>query len=434
MSNHINAPPQQHIRPYRYGVTLARDCSMADLKLALADVTGISQTNLMLAEIYENAIYDVIKDDAKKVSTIGSNDTIAAYETDSILEDDQRSNRVLYALATQFLIVRNKEGNLGRAKIGFPLMVVLDPQASCRDTWNRLWLQVDALVRQPGARRHIDYVDEQNQVQRHDLLAIRVLSNQGRPAPIFSTPDGAATSLLPHDCDERISDALQKFQAQFLFMAFEWRNPESQHGPSLIVRPKSFVTFEDHSSMLEVVEVERAKKKHQRSVTLDQCFEMFTKPERLDEKNMWYCSQCKRHVRAMKTMKLWRLPNILMIHLKRFEFKNTIRQEKLDAMVEFPLEGLNMAKHCSGPNLACQIGSDTVFDGSFDANYDLFGVVNHFGRMGFGHYTSFCRQWDEEELSTQWHMYDDSKVQPAEPSDVSSPAAYILFYRRRHFH
>ena len=133
-------------------------------------------------------------------------------------------------------------------------------------------------------------------------------------------------------------------------------------------------------------------------------------------------------------MKLWRLPSILIIHLKRFEYKVAIRQEKLETLVEFPVTGLNMAKHCSGPNLPFGNGSNTVVDGIVDAKYDLFGVVNHFGRMGFGHYNAFCSQWDEEGMSGRWHLYDDSKVRLADPSEFSSPAAYILFYRRRQFH
>ena len=429
-----SAPPQRHILPYRYAVTVHASCSMADLKLSLGNLTGIPPSNLILAEIYEHSICDVLNDDTRKVSTLGSNDTIAAYESDSWLDEDLHSSRVLYGLVTQFLVVRTKEGKLGRAKFGFPLVAALDLHCSCRDTWNRLWSQVDALVRQPGASHHVDFVDVKNEVLRHDLLAIRVVTNQGRPAPIFSTAEGVPSSLLPHDSDETLSEALQKFQGRFLTIAFEWRNPESDElGPLPIVRPKFFSAFEDHKSVLEMAEHEQTNK-HQRNVTLDQCFDRYTKPERLDEKNMWYCSQCKRHVRAMKTMKLWRLPSILIIHLKRFEYKVAIRQEKLETLVEFPVTGLNMAKHCSGPNLPFGNGSNTVVDGIVDAKYDLFGVVNHFGRMGFGHYNAFCSQWDEEGMSGRWHLYDDSKVRLADPSEFSSPAAYILFYRRRQFH
>ena len=40
---------------------------------------------------------------------------------------------------------------------------------------------------------------------------------------------------------------------------------------------------------------------------------------------------------------------------------------------------------------------DTVENKNADINnkciYDLYGVVNHFGSVGFGHYTAYCHRW-----------------------------------------
>lgn len=430
-----SSSPQKSISPQRYGLTLKRDCCMKDLKLALADLTGIPSGNLVLAEMYENAIYDLINDDAK-VTSIGSNDLVAAYEMGSPPLDQNAEGKNLLGLVTQYLIVRTKEGNLGRAKFGFPLIVGLDRQASCRAIWDQLWSQVDALVRQPGAKGDTDLVDENGQVRRHDLLAIRVVSNQGKIVPIFATKQGGSTSAIPYDSDEPIDNALEKVQGQQpLHLAFEWRNPELETpGVSTIVRPKAFLAFEEHSSVLGMVEQQQSNKEKIPSVTLDQCFEKFVKPERLDDENMWYCSECKEHVRATKTMKVWRLPNILVVHLKRFEFKHAFRRDKLDTLVDFPLEGLDMAKHCDLPQEGKLDNSDNFLDASFEAKYDLFGVVNHYGKMGFGHYTAHCRQWDEDGQFDRWNFFDDSNVSPSEAPATPSSAAYVLFYRRRHFH
>jgi ubiquitin carboxyl-terminal hydrolase 4/11/15 len=171
-------------------------------------------------------------------------------------------------------------------------------------------------------------------------------------------------------------------------------------------------------------------------VTLDQCFETFTKPERLDEHNQWYCSKCKEHVRALKTKKLWKLPNILIVHLKRFEYKHALRRDKLDTFVDFPLEGLDMNQHCA--NWKYNTDGDRPFvDARVPADYDLFGVVNHYGRMGFGHYTAFARRWDETGTSKEWALFDDSSVRTVGsgngPEGVVTPSAYVLFYRRRTF-
>lgn len=54
-------------------------------------------------------------------------------------------------------------------------------------------------------------------------------------------------------------------------------------------------------------------------------------------------------------------------------------------------------------------------------------VDNHFGGLGGGHYTAFCKN----KTDGQWYNYDDSRVSPATEKSVQSRAAYLLFYRRR---
>ena len=131
----------------------------------------------------------------------------------------------------------------------------------------------------------------------------------------------------------------------------------------------------------------------------------------------------------MKTMELWRLPNVLIVHLKRFEFKHALRRDKLDTLVDFPLDRLDMTKHCASH------GSSSFVDDKVPAIYDCFAVVNHFGRMGFGHYTAYARSWDETCISDNWALFDDSSVREVGDGrgTVVSPAAYVLLYRRRTF-
>ena len=99
-------------------------------------------------------------------------------------------------------------------------------------------------------------------------------------------------------------------------------------------------------------------------------------------------------------------------------------------MVDFPLEGLDMGKYCASRGL-----SPMVVD-QVPAIYDCFGVVNHYGRMGFGHYTAFARHWDETGMSDDWALFDDSSVRLVShaQANIVTNAAYVMFYRRRTFH
>lgn len=49
-----------------------------------------------------------------------------------------------------------------------------------------------------------------------------------------------------------------------------------------------------------------------------------------------YCPTCKKHQLATKKLDLWSLPEVLIIHLKRFSYTKYSR-EKLDTIVDFPL-------------------------------------------------------------------------------------------------
>lgn len=65
--------------------------------------------------------------------------------------------------------------------------------------------------------------------------------------------------------------------------------------------------------------------------------------------------------------------------------------------------------------------------------YDCYAVSNHFGNMGFGHYTAFCRSASDD----KWYEFDDGRVSPVtrDPQKtVVSSAAYNLFFRRRDWH
>ncbi|KAJ3089286.1 Ubiquitin carboxyl-terminal hydrolase 15, partial [Quaeritorhiza haematococci] len=52
-----------------------------------------------------------------------------------------------------------------------------------------------------------------------------------------------------------------------------------------------------------------------RFVTLQECLRLHMKEEEVDE---WYCPRCKRHTHGIKKLDLWSLPEVLIVHLKRF--------------------------------------------------------------------------------------------------------------------
>eukprot|EP01135_Chromosphaera_perkinsii_P003283 Nk52_evm58s239 gene=Nk52_evmTU58s239 len=144
-------------------------------------------------------------------------------------------------------------------------------------------------------------------------------------------------------------------------------------------------------------------------VSVQDCISLFTRPEKVSGQNEWYCNKCKCHREAKMQLEIWRLPPILMIHLKRFQFEGRWRK-KLDTVVNFPLHNLDMNPHIRGPY--------TV------PKYNLYGVSNHYGTMEGGHYTAYCKNVFEG----SWSQFDDTVVSSISESKICSKASYVLFY------
>ena len=83
-----------------------------------------------------------------------------------------------------------------------------------------------------------------------------------------------------------------------------------------------------------------------------------------------------------------------------------------------------MSEHCIDPDVAVRGG------GGVAPIYDLYAVSNHFGRMGFGHYTAFCRDLDYQN-GKYWYTLDDTRVKSMKKEEVCSAAGYVLFYKLR---
>mmetsp|Transcript_14682 Transcript_14682/g.14302 ORF Transcript_14682/g.14302 Transcript_14682/m.14302 type:complete len:106 (+) Transcript_14682:2708-3025(+) len=78
-------------------------------------------------------------------------------------------------------------------------------------------------------------------------------------------------------------------------------------------------------SNLEVSFDDSHQKQMQKSkkdqISLDACFEAFSREELLTGADQWYCSKCKEQRDILKKLELFRLPKILIVQLKRFQSK-----------------------------------------------------------------------------------------------------------------
>lgn len=156
--------------------------------------------------------------------------------------------------------------------------------------------------------------------------------------------------------------------------------------------------------------------------TLAACLAKSMEREVLSEMDSVYCKKCKEHRCQSKKLDLWSLPQCLIVHLKRFG------RERLDGplvkigcAVDFPMD-LDLKEYmCSA----------SFMEGS--TKYQLYGVINHHGNVGGGHYTANAVVVPPSASSLElgeWFNFNDSIVSKATEEDLDTQAAYVLFYRR----
>lgn len=142
--------------------------------------------------------------------------------------------------------------------------------------------------------------------------------------------------------------------------------------------------------------------------TLIDCFDDYSNPEVLDGENCWFNETTKQKESVRKYTTFWNFPKILVVSLKRF---TKCGRNKRQELVSFPLKGLDLSPYCEGYKNKKYV-------------YELFGVGNHYGGNGGGHYTCFVKNSKNE-----WLHFNDTTVNTIDESQIITNNAYCLFYR-----
>eukprot|EP00439_Symbiodinium_sp_Y106_P077669 s558_g16.t1 len=154
--------------------------------------------------------------------------------------------------------------------------------------------------------------------------------------------------------------------------------------------------------------------------TLISCLKKGTEREILAEADSVYCRKCKEFRRQSKKLDLWSLPPLLIVHLKRFG------RERLDGPLVKLRCGVDFEMQLDLKDFMCSSSPTST-------RFQLYGVVNHHGNVGGGHYTAHAVVTSPapDRLDPgEWYNFNDSVVDKANETDLDKEAAYVLFYRR----
>lgn len=146
----------------------------------------------------------------------------------------------------------------------------------------------------------------------------------------------------------------------------------------------------------------------------------FSKSEILTNQNKFHCNNCSSLQEAVKTIKIKKLPQVLVINFKRFKYDEKVNKLiKLFESISYPFK--------------LRLFNTTEDQNEFNL-YELYGLVVHIGGgPTYGHYVSLCKV-----KPGLWLLFDDETVELVEDNYVmrffgNGPglaSAYILFYNK----
>ncbi|XP_041829904.1 ubiquitin carboxyl-terminal hydrolase 31-like [Melanotaenia boesemani] len=433
----------------RVGVAVPLSGTVSRLRQAVAQETKIPAEQIVLTEMYFDGFHRSFCDDDDDLEIIQESDSIFAFETPELFRPEQiRSKRggSPHANLNQNNLKYGTDNNRIATQMQEPTTPPQSPNKNSGQAEKIVLLVCNrACAGQQGRRFGNPFILYLERTVTWDVLQKEILEKmkhllrpgvfvQVGPFTLRVVGVVGITYLLPqeeqplcHPSVERAYKSCGPGGPPHVKIVVEWDKETKDY---------LFKRTEDEY-IPDAESVRQVKEQHLQPQTcsLSQCFQLYTKEEQLAPDDAWRCPHCKQLQQGSIKLSLWTLPDILILHLKRFR-QDGDRRMKMQNMVKFPLTGMDMAPHMvkrsqSSWSLPSHwspwrrpygMGRDPE-----DYLYDLYAVCNHHGTMQGGHYTAHCKN----SIDGQWYCFDDSDVHPVSEDDVCKQTAYILFYQRR---
>ncbi|KAM7257841.1 hypothetical protein ACFE04_013582 [Oxalis oulophora] len=403
------------VQPSTCTVTVPKQGRCRDLIQALSNACSLKpDEELKLAEVQNHLIQRFLEEPLISLATIKDDDHLAAYKV-------PKSGKSIILLK---LIHRRQEGENIDAQwkpFGVPLITLLshDKETTRGNIQTIVHKMLSPSLKKDGL------------AETHTSDTKLSSTNSGEPCIVRKpcTDSGSASDSMDVDVNSSKGTVSENLPLQLV--------DEDESCIDLSVEEESIINLPSSSTQIVVYidwspkllenydiyhlenlpEVLRngpvAKKARTEPLSLYTCLEAFLREEPLVPEEMWFCPQCKEHRQASKKLDLWRLPEVLVIHLKRFSYSRSTKH-KLETFVNFPIHDFDLTNYIANKN------------NSQRQLYELYALTNHYGGMGSGHYTAYIKLLDEN----RWYNFDDTHISPINEEEVKSPAAYVLFYRR----
>ncbi|XP_023293279.2 probable ubiquitin carboxyl-terminal hydrolase FAF isoform X1 [Lucilia cuprina] len=148
--------------------------------------------------------------------------------------------------------------------------------------------------------------------------------------------------------------------------------------------------------------------------SLTESLEQYVKGELLEGADAYHCDKCDKKVVTIKRLCVKKLPPVLAIQLKRFEYDyERVCAIKFNDYFEFPrlldMEPYTVSGLAKLEGEVIEVG-DNCQSNDECTKYELTGIVVHSGQASGGHYFSYIRSNNPSTGKEQWYKFDDGDV------------------------
>ncbi|KAL9271655.1 Ubiquitin carboxyl-terminal hydrolase 5-like protein [Drosera capensis] len=391
--------------PNLYTVTIPKPGRCRDLLQALTSASSLKPNEkLLLAEIRNHLILRFFEDPFTSLSSVKDDDCLVAYK----ISNHTRETSLLQLIhRSEEEETNNSKGTRGCKPYGTPLVLPIP----CSDVIKRGDIQ-SMVQKMLSPLLRTGFSSESDALWNGSSAVVQPTDVKGK---IHSDSDVIRSE--PEDRMNSETYAVDKLPLQLVDennacidltveeeKAIEFASPSTPLIVFINWSKKLRQKYDVHylENLPEVCRnVPASKKARSEPLSLYTCLESFLREEPLVPEDM-LCPRCKERRQASKKLDLWRLPEVLVIHLKRFSYSRSMKH-KLETFVNFPIHDLELTNYVTNKN------------NSRRQPYELYALINHYGGMG---------------KENRWYNFDDSHISHMNEDEVKSPAAYVLFYQR----
>nr|CAD7428000.1 unnamed protein product [Timema monikensis] len=316
----------------KIGVSLPIHAEVRELRELLSSDTGISAPHMLITEVDDLGFHRTFSD-SQLVSIIKETDPVYCLELPQLKDATEDSGGAYVLLCWVNVLIMDDH----QARFSSPYTMQVGRETSYEDLQKLILKEMNTILHDDilvnsqdvpmfrmriadglgGSATYLDFTLDHPLYMEDVEQALALCEEDGGPAhlklvlewDVNAKERSHTTSLVLADSSEKLPDQIMSHTTSLVLADSSEKLPDQ-----IIIIADDSDQMEEHASVKQL----KINSEQGGAVTLEECFELYTQAEVLGADDAWLCPACNRKQEVVKKLGLWSLPDILVIHLKRF--------------------------------------------------------------------------------------------------------------------